>query len=97
MDARAKAGVAAELGRRREPVDVADLRGDGERGDPADPGRGDQQRDVAVIGALALELDGQPRDLQLEVVDQLEAGVDVAPPSVRERHAVKQLAASEAE
>jgi hypothetical protein len=50
-----------------------------------EPGRGDQQRDVAVIGPLALELDRQPRDLQLEVIDQLEAGVDVAPPRVGDR------------
>jgi hypothetical protein len=33
------------------------------------PGHGDQQRDVAVVGAQALELDRQPGDLQLEVVD----------------------------
>jgi hypothetical protein len=29
--------------------------------------------DVAVLGALALELDRQRRDLQVEVVDELEA------------------------
>src|SRR3954447_11667769 len=50
-----------------------------------------------VIGALALELDGQRRDLQLEVVDELQTGVDVAPPRVRDRHAVKQLAAGQPE
>jgi len=65
-DPRAKAGVAAELGRRGEAFDVADLRGDGERVDPAEAGRGDQQRDVAVIGAAPFELDGQLGDLQLE-------------------------------
>src|SRR5215218_5482814 len=72
-DARAQPGVAAELGRRGEPLDVADLRSDRKRVDPAEPGRGDQQRDVAMIGALVLELDGQPGDLQLEVIDQLQA------------------------
>jgi hypothetical protein len=37
-----------------------------------------------VIGALALELDGQPRDLQLEIVDHFQRDVDVAPPRVRD-------------
>src|SRR5215211_844912 len=96
-DARAQPGVAAELGRRGEPLDVADLRGDRKRVDPAEPGRGDQQRDVAMIGALVLELDGQPGDLQLEVIDQLQAGVDIAPPRVRDRQPVEQLAAGQAE
>jgi len=34
------------------------------------PGAGDQERDVAVIVALAPELDGQRRDLQVEIVDE---------------------------
>ncbi|MEA2613358.1 MAG: hypothetical protein QOI52_1317 [Chloroflexota bacterium] len=41
--------------------------------DPSQAGSADQQRDVAVIGALALGLDGQVRDLQLEVIDQPQA------------------------
>jgi hypothetical protein len=61
------------------------------------PGRGHEQRDVAVIGALTPELAGQPRDLQLEIVDQLQAGVDVAPPRVREREPIEQLTAGVAE
>jgi hypothetical protein len=35
-----------------------------------------------VIGAPFVELDGEPRDLQLEVIDQPQADVDVAPPRV---------------
>jgi hypothetical protein len=46
-----------------------------------------------MIGALALELHGQRRDLQLEVIDQPQADVDVLPPRVRELQAVEQLAA----
>jgi hypothetical protein len=47
---RAQACVEAELGRRREALDVADLSGDAERIDPTEARRGAQQRDV-VIGA----------------------------------------------
>src|SRR3954449_9353616 len=97
VNARAKPGVAAKLGWRGEAGDVADLRGDGERVDPAEPWGGDQQRDVAVIGALATHLDRQLGDLQLEVIDQLQARVDVAPPRIGDRHAVEQLAAGQAE
>jgi hypothetical protein len=50
-----------------------------------------------VVGALALELDRQLGDPQLEVVDQGEGGVDVAPPRVGDRHPVEQLAAGEPE
>jgi hypothetical protein len=46
-----------------------------------------------MVGALALELDGELRDLQLEVVDQPQADVDVAPPRVGDLKAVEQLAA----
>jgi hypothetical protein len=42
-----------------------------------------------VIGALALEFAGQPRDLQLELVDQFQTGVDVAPPRVRDREPIE--------
>jgi hypothetical protein len=86
-------GVAAQLGRRSEAADVADLRGDGVGVDPAQTRCGDQQRDVAVIGALALELHGQLGDLQLEIVDELQADIDGAPPRVGDLKAVKQLAA----
>jgi hypothetical protein len=50
-----------------------------------------------VIGALAPELDGEPGDLQIEVVDELEAGVDRAPPWVGQCEAVEQFAAGIAE
>jgi hypothetical protein len=45
-----------------------------------------------VIGALALELDGQGSDLQLEVVDELKAGVEVPAPRVGNGQPVEQLA-----
>jgi hypothetical protein len=50
-----------------------------------------------VIGALTLELARQPGDLQLEVVDQLQARVDVAPPRVGNREPIEQLTAGEPE
>jgi hypothetical protein len=50
-----------------------------------------------VVGAPALELDGQPGDLHLQVVDQLEAGVDVPTPRVGDRQAIEQIAAGMAE
>jgi hypothetical protein len=34
------------------------------------------------MGALALELHGQLSQLQLEIVDQLQADLDIAPPQV---------------
>jgi hypothetical protein len=46
-----------------------------------------------VLGALALELHGQRRDLQLEVVDQPQADVNVAAPRIGDLEAVEQLAA----
>jgi hypothetical protein len=46
---------------------------------------------------LARELHGQLRDLQLEVVDQPQADVDVLAPRIRDREAVQQLAAGVAE
>jgi hypothetical protein len=77
LDAWAQPGVAAELGRRGEALDVADLRGDVEGVDPPQARGGDQQQDIAVLGALALELHGQLGDLQLEVIDQPQADLDV--------------------
>jgi hypothetical protein len=46
-----------------------------------------------VVGALAFELNGQPGDLQLEVVDQRQADVDVASPRIGDGEPVEQLAA----
>src|SRR4051812_16221079 len=85
--------LAGEAKRSISPISDAT----GERVDPAEPGPGDQQRDVAMIGALAAQLDGQACDLQLERVDQLQAGVDSTPPRVGDREAIEQLTAGEAE
>jgi transposase len=60
--------------------------------DPAEPGRGHEQRDVTVVGTLALELDRELGDPQLELVDQLQTGVDVAAPPIGDGQAVEQLA-----
>jgi hypothetical protein len=46
-----------------------------------------------VISALALKLDGQGCDLEVEVVDELQAHVDVGPPRMRQRKPIEQLAA----
>jgi hypothetical protein len=59
----------------------------------AEAARGDQQRDVAVIGAPRPELHRQRRDMQIEIVDQLQANVDVRAPRVGDLQAVEQLAA----
>ena len=46
-----------------------------------------------MVGAHPLELHGQLRNLQLEVVDQSQADVDGAPPRIREGEPAQQLAA----
>jgi hypothetical protein len=46
-----------------------------------------------MVGALALELHGELGDLQLEVVDEPEADVDVPAPRVGDLEAVEQVAA----
>src|SRR3954447_6785232 len=51
MHAWAQAGVAAQLRRRLEAVDVADLRGDRVANHPSDPRSAHQQRHVLVVGA----------------------------------------------
>src|SRR5882672_6713519 len=58
VDARAEAGVADQFAGACEAVDVADLGGErvGER--PADPGAGEQQRNVAVLGTELAQLFG---------------------------------------
>jgi hypothetical protein len=43
-----------------------------------------------MVGSHALELHGELGDLQLEVVDQPEADVDVAPPRVGDLKAAEQ-------
>ena len=57
----------------------------------------DEQRDVAMFGAPALGLDRQPRHLQLQVVGQPEARVDVAPPRGAGLKAIEQFAARASE
>jgi hypothetical protein len=57
------------------------------------PGGADQQRDVAVLGALAPELHGQRGDLQLEVIDEPQADLDVPAPRIGDLQTVQQLAA----
>src|SRR5439155_24882186 len=49
VDARAETGVADQLARCREAVDVADLAGDRVGEDPGNPGRGAKQRHVRVV------------------------------------------------
>jgi hypothetical protein len=61
------------------------------------PRRGHQQWDVAMVGTTLFELDRQPRDLQLEVVDQPEAHVDVAPPRIGDLQTIEQIAPGETE
>jgi hypothetical protein len=97
VHARTQAGVAAELFGGREAVDVADLGGNGQGQPPSDPGRGEQQRHVGVVGAAALELAVDLGDAALEVVDQLEAGVDRAAPWLRDLKPIEQLAAGDTE
>ena len=50
-----------------------------------------------MIGALAPELHRQLGDLQLEVIDQPQADVDVGAPRVGDLQAIEQLAADVAE
>jgi hypothetical protein len=56
VDARAEAGVAGEFPGRGEAVDVAELGGDRAGEHPADPGHGQKQRDVTVIGTESTQL-----------------------------------------
>jgi hypothetical protein len=49
--------------------------------------------DVAVIGASAVGFDGPRRDLQVDVVDQLQAGVDGPAPRIGNREPIEQLTA----
>ena len=89
--------VAGQLGRIGEAVDVADLGGDRVGEDPADSRNGEQLGDVAMIGAGPPELGCDRGDLALDLVDQLEARVDVSPPGVGELKGIEQLAALDPE
>ena len=50
-----------------------------------------------MVSSLAPELRGELGDLHFEVVDELQADVDVAPPRVGDCEAVEQLAAGKTE
>src|SRR5207244_6182359 len=55
VHARTKTRVAGELLWRWEALDLADLGGDREGEDPADPGHRQEQRDVGVLGVALLQ------------------------------------------
>jgi hypothetical protein len=89
--------VPGQFGRRGEAVDVADLGGGREPGDPADPRGAHQQRDVAMIGPGAAQPALDLTDPPLEIVDQLEARLDVPAPRLGEVQLGEQPAAGDAE
>ena len=97
VDARAQPGVADQFRRRREAADLADLGGDRVGEDPADAGRGHQQRHVAVVGAERAQLALAGVDLVVERVDQSERGVRRSTPTARAAQPLEQLAAAGAE
>jgi hypothetical protein len=97
IDARAEAGVADELSWRREAGDVADLGRDRVGEYPADPGYGQKQRHVVVVGAQPAQFSLAGRDLPVELVDQLQAGGDCAGPRFGQRQPLQQRAAGDAE
>src|SRR5208283_6163544 len=80
----AKAGIATQLLRRREPVDIADLRRDRERQHPPGSRDREQQWNIGVIGSRSAQLAVDLIDLALEIPDQLKARVDGAAPGLRE-------------
>ena len=57
---RREAGVADELDRGGEAVDLAEFAGDRVGEDPADAGAGQEQRDVAMVGAGGAQLVRSP-------------------------------------
>ena len=81
-------GVAGELLRAGEALDLADLGGDREGQHPADPRGAHQQRDVGVIGVAGSKAAVGVVDLAVEVVDQLQRGGDVRRARARGRRAV---------
>src|SRR5271165_4235725 len=88
---------AGELLWRWEALDLADLGGDREGEDPADPGHRQEQRDVWVLGVALLQAAVDLGDLLFEVVDQLDRCGDVAPPGLGHLQSRKQPAALETE
>src|SRR5208283_1396838 len=89
----AKAGIATQLLRRREPVDIADLRRDRERQHPPDSRDREQQWNIGVIGSRSAQLAVDLIDLALEIPDRLKARVDGAAPGLRDVQALEQFAA----
>src|SRR5436190_5718964 len=97
VDAGAEAGVAGQLARAGEAADVADLGGDRERQRPADAGAGEQERDVAVVGAEGAQFPLAAGDAFIEGVDQGERGGDRRRPWLGQRELVEQPPAAGAE
>src|SRR6266496_3882180 len=64
---------------------------------PADPGHGAEQRDVAVVGAEPAQLPFVLADLAIQLVDQVQAGLDRPLPRLRESESGEELAAAHAE
>src|SRR5262245_34238455 len=94
VDAGAEAAVAGELAWCCEAVDVAEFGGDRVGEYPADSRHGQEQRDVAVVGAESAQLALALVDLMLELVDQAQARLDRALPGLRQSESGEQLAAA---
>src|SRR5919201_4790123 len=97
LDPGAEAGVAGQLARAREALDLADLGGDREREDPADPGDREQERDVSVVGAERAQLALAAVDLVVELVDQAQARLQRSCPRLGQRQPLEQPPAAGAE
>jgi hypothetical protein len=78
-------------------VDVADFGADRERQHPPHAGNGEQERDVGVVGVAEAQPAVDEVDLGVEVIDQRQARLDGSAPRLRDRQAVEQLAAGDAE
>ena len=97
VDAGAEAAVAGEFARSGEARDVADLGGDRVGEHPADPGHGQQQRDVAVVGAEPAQLALALVDLAVELVDEAQAGLDRPLPGLGQAELGEQPTAAQTE
>jgi len=73
-----------------EALDLADLGGDREREDRADPGDREQQGNIRVVRVGVFEPAVGLGDLALEVVDQRKRGADVASPGLGDVEAGEQ-------
>src|SRR6266511_2481237 len=97
VDAWAETAVAGELARGGEAIDVAELGGDRVGEHPADAGDGEEQGDVAVVGAEPAQLALAAVDLAIELIDQTQARLHVAAPGLGQRQPGEQVAAADAE